>query len=121
MPISNEVRRQRFVAEFETKVREADQTILQTRIQGMGSHATFADTVLFVLRRGPQGTRSIYKEVQALHPDLCDDSIKLVISGEEWSQAKWKHRVRHAQLFLARQGRIRREDGLWILVDKPTA
>jgi len=71
---------------------------------------------LYLLSKGPKTTPAIYSEIEKIHPDLCDDSIKLVIRGEPWSQVKWHHRVRHAQLFLKRQGRIRNEGGKWHLV-----
>jgi hypothetical protein len=43
--------------------------------------------------------------------------VKLVIRGEPWSQVKWHDRVRHAQVFLKRQGRISREGDKWRLAD----
>lgn len=101
--------------QFTAKLKEADKEILRVRAASIGAHAGFAQTILFLLQRGPQDTRALYREIQAIHPDLCDDSVKLVISGEEWSQSKWKHKVRHAQLYLARQGRIIREGSLWRL------
>lgn len=102
--------------EFERKMREAEAEILRVRVEGLSSHAAFADTILFLLKKAPANTKSLYTAVQNIHPDLCDDSIKLVIKGEEWSQVKWHHRVRHAQLFLKRQGRIRREGDKWHFV-----
>ncbi len=105
--------RQRLRKEFDVKLRDADEAILRVRVDGLSTHAVFADTILYVLKNGPRRTRDIYPEIQLLHPDLCDDALKLVIQGEEWSQAKWHHRVRHAQLFLARQGKIILRDGRW--------
>jgi len=102
--------------EFDTRLRQVDEAILRARVDGLTAHATFADTVLFLLKKGPRDTTRIYTEVQAIHPDLCDESIKLVIRGETWSQAKWRHKVRHAQQFLARQGRIGRKNGRWHLI-----
>lgn len=102
--------------EFEKKVKEANEEVLRVRALSVSAHAGFAQTILFVLEtKGACDTKRLYREVQAIHPDLCDDSIKLVIRGEEWSQAKWKHRVRHAQQFLSRQGKIARVDGAWCL------
>lgn len=102
--------------EFNAKLQDAKETILRARVDGLSSHAVFADTILFILKNGPLTTKEMYPQIQAIHPDLCDDTIKLVISGEEWSQAKWRHRVRHAQLALARQGRITRQDGSWHVI-----
>lgn len=99
--------------EFDKKMREADEAILRVRAEGLSTHAAFADTILYLLKQGPKDTKTLYSAVQAIHPDLCDDTVKLVIKGQQWSQVKWHHRVRHAQLFLSRQGRIKREDGKW--------
>nr|VFK63246.1 MAG: PLD-like domain-containing protein [Candidatus Kentron sp. UNK]VFK70777.1 MAG: PLD-like domain-containing protein [Candidatus Kentron sp. UNK] len=101
---------------FEEKLREADEEVFRIRATSMSAHAGFAQTILFVLStKGPCDTKRIYREIQSIHPDLCDDSVKLVIHGKEWSQAKWKHRVRHAQQFLSRQRKIVRVDELWQL------
>lgn len=102
--------------EFDAKLREADNEILRVRAEGMSAHAAFADTILFILKKGAKDTKSIYAEIKTIHPDLCDDTVKLVISGETWNQAKWRHKVRHAQLFLARQRRIVRQGGKWHIV-----
>ncbi len=102
--------------EFDRKMRAADEEILRVRAEGLSTHAAFADTILYLLRQGAKDTRTLYSGVQAIHPDLCDDTVKLVIKGQEWSQVKWHHRVRHAQLFLSRQGRIKREGGKWHFV-----
>ena len=103
-------------AVFEQKSLSAVQQLLQIRAKTVGAHAGFADTIRFILRqRGRATTQEIYLEVQAIHSDLCDDSVKLVISGVEWTQAKWKHQVRHAQQFLSRRKEIVRQDGYWIL------
>jgi phosphatidylserine/phosphatidylglycerophosphate/cardiolipin synthase-like enzyme len=102
--------------EFKKKIQAADEEVLRVRAEGLSQHAAFADTVLFLLQQGPKDTQSLYTAVQSIHPDLCDDSVKLVIKGEVWSQVKWHHRVRHAQLFLKRQGRIKRKGTKWYFV-----
>jgi phosphatidylserine/phosphatidylglycerophosphate/cardiolipin synthase-like enzyme len=102
--------------EFDRKMQAADEAILRVRAEGLTSHAAFADTLLYLLKQGPKDTKTLYSAVQTIHPDLCDDTVKLVIKGEEWSQVKWHHRVRHAQLFLSRQGRIKREGSKWHFV-----
>lgn len=101
---------------FDAKVQGLDSAILQARVDGLTPHAVFADTVLFLLRKNPYKTKNLYDEIKAIHPDLCDESIKLVISGETWNQARWRHKVRHAQLFLSRQGRIALRNGVWHFV-----
>lgn len=101
---------------FEQKSRDAEKELLQLRAKMIGAHAGFAETIRFILKkRGHATTQDIYSEVQAIHSDLCDDSVRLVISGVEWTQAKWKHRVRHAQQFLSRRNEIMNENGVWRL------
>lgn len=102
--------------EFDKKMRAAGEEVLRVRAESLSQHSAFAETVLFLLKQGPKDTKTLYTAVQNIHPDLCDDSIKLVIKGEMWSQVKWHHRVRHAQLFLKRQGRIRREGNKWYFI-----
>jgi hypothetical protein len=102
--------------EFDRKLKAADEEVLRVRAEGLSPHAAFADTIVYLLKQGPKDTKILYSAVQNIHPDLCDDTIKLVIRGEAWSQVKWHHRVRHAQLFLKRQGRIRREGSKWYLL-----
>lgn len=102
--------------EFDRKMQAADEEILRVRAEGLSANAAFADTILYLLKQGPKDTKTLYSSVSAIHPDLCDDSVRLVIKGEEWSQVKWHHRVRHAQLFLSRQGRIKREGSKWCFV-----
>lgn len=102
--------------EFDAKLREADNEILRVRAEGLTAHAAFADTILFILKKAPKNTKELYAEIKAIHPDLCDDTVKLVIRGETWSQANWHHKVRHAQLSLARQGKIVRQGSKWGLV-----
>lgn len=108
--------RGRLRAEFTRKLVAADLEILRARAEGLSPHAAFADTILYILGKGPATTKNIYSRIQHIHPDLCDDTIKLVIKGETWSQVKWHHRVRHAQLFLKRQGRIQSDGSGWRLV-----
>ena len=101
--------------EFENKLKKAEETVLQVRVEGMTQHSAFADTILYLLKKGPKDTETLYTEVKTIHPDLCDDTVKLVIRGEEWSQTKWHHRIRHAQLYLKRQGKILRQGNKWYL------
>lgn len=87
----------------------------ETMLSG-ATEPSAAETILHILTAGPRSTREIYAEVQRIHPDLRDDSIRLVIRGQRWNQVKWHHRVRHAQLFLKRQDKIRRDARKWRLV-----
>jgi hypothetical protein len=108
--------RLRLRREFEKRLKAAQHEVLRVRAEGLSAHAAFADTILFVLRKGPRTTEELYTDVQRIHPDLCDDSVKLVIRGEVWNQAKWHHQVRHSQLFLRRQGKIAKRGGKWSVV-----
>ena len=108
--------RARLRMEFEKKLTETQEEILRVRAEGLTAHAVFADTVVYILRKGPKDTGQIYSEVRNIHPDLCDDSVRLVIRGQPWNQAKWHHRVRHAQLFLKRQGKIAKRGDKWVLL-----
>ncbi len=105
--------------EFDKKMQVINNDLLHVRAQSLSQHAAFASTILFLLRQGPKNTQALYTAVQSIHPDICDDSIKLVIKGEMWNQAKWHHQVRQSQYSLKRQGRIRNEGkkgGKWYFV-----
>ena len=95
--------------EFEKKMQAANEEVLRVRAESLSQHSAFADTVLFLLKQGPKDTKTLYTAVQSIHPDLCDDSIKLVIKGEVWDQERWHHQVREAVLSLRRKGRIGQE------------
>lgn len=68
------------------------------------------------LRAGPKTTEGIHEAVQAVHPDLCDDTVERVIDGKRFGK-KWKHAVRTAQQHLKRRGLAEYKDGLWRLTD----
>jgi len=106
--------RRKLANEFDQRVAEADERLLRLRVAGRSATAIFAETLLYLLRRGPMRTVEINPLVQALHPDLCDDTVDRVIDGEHFGK-KWKHSVRNAQQYLKRQGHIRRDGNLWSL------
>jgi phosphatidylserine/phosphatidylglycerophosphate/cardiolipin synthase-like enzyme len=97
--------------EFKKKMQAADEEVLRVRAESLSQHSAFANTVLFLLKQGPKDTKTLYAAAQGIHPDLCDDSIKLVIKGEVWDQERWHHQVREAVLSLRRKGRIEQEGG----------
>ncbi len=97
---------------------ETRDLVLLARARGKTTTGILADTIIYLLqRRGPLTTQALHPLVQALHPDICDDSEDRVIDGVHFGK-KWKHHVRNAQQQLRRQGTIERlADGRWALTD----
>lgn len=81
---------------------------------GETTHSIFARTILHILKRGPLSTSEMQPMIQAVHPDICDDSIDRVINGVNFGR-KWKHMVRNSQVYLRRQGRIEFNKKKWQL------
>lgn len=106
--------RSRIRREFDRRLREMDDDLLRTRAGGRTAHAIFADTILYLLARGPLRTVELHKAIQRIHPDLCDDSLDRVIDGRHFGK-KWKHGVRTAQVYLRRKGEIERKGDRWRL------
>jgi hypothetical protein len=106
----------RFRAEFEAQARIAEDQLIRLRLSGGAHHTVFAKTVLYLLKRhGPLKTIEQHPLIQAIHPDLCDDSIDRVIDGQHFGK-KWKHAVRTAQQQLKAAGLIELgQDGRWVL------
>lgn len=102
-------------AAFEEQVSEVNDTLLNIRVTGRSINAIFSDTILFVLRNGPMGTPDINREVQRIHPDLCDDAVDRVINDQRFGK-KWKHAVRIAQSHLKDKGAIALSQKKWLLV-----
>lgn len=100
--------------EFDRRLRKLDDELLHVRAAGRSAHAIFADVIRHLLRKGPMTTTKIHEAIKNIHPDLCDDSVDRVISGQHFGK-KWKHGVRTAQVFLRRRGDIRLENGRWQL------
>jgi len=90
--------------------------LLDLRLQGKTRHAIFSETLLFLLKAGPQRTTQLYERIQELHADLCDDAVYRVFKGRQYP-TKWKHQVRAAQNGLQRNGKIKldKDTGLWRL------
>ncbi|MDD9864009.1 MAG: phospholipase D-like domain-containing protein [Gammaproteobacteria bacterium] len=101
---------------FESKRQAVHEQLLVARAEGMSPHAAFADTILYLLKQAPTSTEELYPAIQNIHPELCDDTVKLVIKGKEWGQPKWRHQIRHLQQSLKKQGRIKLgKEGKWHL------
>ena len=87
----------------------------QLRAQsGRSTNSVFSATVRLALTSGPKTTPELHAIVQAIHPDLCDDSIDRVINGVHFGR-RWKHMVRNAQQHLKGQGIIDLSRGQWQL------
>ena len=101
--------------EFQDKLDEANESLLILRAKSSQStNAIFSQTILYLLKKGPQATRQLHPLIQQIHPDLCDDSIDRVINEVRFGK-RWKHMVRNAQQSLKEQGLIRFDGGKWRL------
>jgi hypothetical protein len=63
-------------------------------------------------KKGPTTTDDMHNDIQALHPDLCDDNVDRIIDGKRFGK-KWKHAVRTAQQMLKKKGQIELSNGVW--------
>ena len=63
-------------------------------------------------------TVELHPKVQKLLPDLCDDSVELVIDGQHFGK-RWKHAVRNAQQYLKLHGQIVFDGKRWSLPPLP--
>jgi len=101
--------------EFESRVEHATTEVLHAQAEGRTTNSIFCETILYLLERhGPLATRELHPLLQAIHPDLCDDSMDRVIAGVHFGKL-WKHYVRNAQQFLKRRGLITFDGHRWRL------
>ena len=108
--IRQEVRRT-----FEESFREAEDTLIRLRLARGPVHTVFAKTIEYLLRlHGSMNTEQLHPLIQAIHPDLCDNTIDRIIDGKRFGK-KWKHAVRSAQQQLKSRGTVKYEDGLWAI------
>lgn len=92
---------------------QVGEILLREHVTGRTEHEVFASAILFVLRReGPLSTSAMQPQIQALHPELCDDSRELIIDGRRFGK-RWKHQVRNAQQYLKQRGLIELVNGVW--------
>jgi hypothetical protein len=90
--------------------------LTRLRLAGGPMHTVFAATILYLLaKHGPLPTAELHPRVEALHPDLCDNSVDRIIDGKHFGK-KWKHAVRTAQQQLKKRGQIELVDDRWTLV-----
>lgn len=105
----------RLRAAFEERAAGARLELLRARAQGKTTHGILCDTIVYLLEaKGPLETMALHPLIQHIHPDLCDDSVELVIDGVHFGK-KWKHHVRNAQQYLKRQDIIRFDGRRWRL------
>jgi phospholipase D-like protein len=100
---------------FEAALQSANDELIRFRLAVGPVHTIFSKTILYLLNReGPLKTEEIHLLIEAIHPDLCDNTIDRVIDGERFGK-KWKHAVRTAQQNLKKKGLIELRDGKWKL------
>lgn len=100
--------------EFNEVFRVAEDELIRLRLAGGAMHTVFAKTVLYLLQRhGPLSTTRLHPMIEAIHPDLCDNSINRVIDGKRFGK-KWKHAVRTAQKQLKKQGLVKLVGDRWM-------
>jgi hypothetical protein len=104
--------RQRFQVAFNQKLAAAKDELLSVRAEGKTTHRIFAETILYLLERGPLRTVDLHPLIQQLHPDLCDNNEDRIIKGVHFGK-KWKHYVRTAQVYLRRRGLIYLDGTYW--------
>ena len=98
-------------------MQQAHPVFVGAQVGNRTKYAVFGDAIQFILAKGPMPTTAIHEQVKTLLPDLCDDSMPLIVNGQPYGTA-WKRDVRHAQLGLKRKGilALDKESGLWSLV-----
>lgn len=100
---------------FNEKLRAANVKFAEALVGARSANALFSQAILYVLSHGPLPTARMHPQIQSLLPDLCDDSVELVIHGERFGKA-WKHQVRNAQQSLKRRGLIDFDGRAWRLL-----
>lgn len=101
--------------EFEKEILTAEDELVRLRLAGGAMHTVFAKTILYLLKRyGPMATTELHPSIQAIHPDLCDDTVDRVIDGKHFGK-KWKHAVRTAQQQLKKTDMIFLSGDCWNL------
>ncbi len=94
-------------------VEEVEDLLVSEHVTGRTEHEVFGNAILYVLRRhGPLSTRQLHPRIQALHPELCDDTRDRIIDGRSFGK-RWKHQVRNAQQHLKGKGLIALSNGVW--------
>jgi hypothetical protein len=100
--------------EFEREIRSAENNLIRLKLAGTPVTTVFEKTILYLLERGPLATHQMQPLVEAIHPDLCDNTVDRVIDGLHYGR-KWKHSLRSAQSHLKSRGLIELSQGKWRL------
>lgn len=103
---------------FNRQYRAATEALIATQIGTRSSNSVFSEAIKYILARRSVSTAELNPLVQRLLPDLCDDSVELVINGERYGK-RWKHQVRNAQQGLKRAGLISFDGRRWAMAQKP--
>ncbi len=102
---------------FQAVLRRAEDELVRLRLAGGAMHTVFARTILYLLRKfGPLTTTQLHSRIEAIHSDLCDNTIDRVIDGKRFGK-KWKHAVRTAQQQLKKRGLIDLNKDCWHALD----
>lgn len=102
---------------FSAKLRATNYQFLRAQVGTRSAQSLFSEAILYALATSPMSTAELHPRIQRLLPDLCDDSVELVIGGEHFGK-RWKHAVRNAQQYLKGSGQIVFDGKRWSL---PTA
>lgn len=100
---------------FAAKLRAANYDFLRSQVGRRSAQSVFTEAILYALAAAPMSTIELHPKIQKLLPDLCDDSVELVINGQQFGK-RWKHAVRNAQQYLKRSGQIFFDGKLWSVV-----
>jgi hypothetical protein len=101
-------------AKFKSRLKNAEDRVLQFRAQSTTNQGIFRKTILYLLAKSPLRTSDLHPLIQQIHPDLCDDAVDRVIDGVNFGK-KWKHHVRSAQQALKREGLVIFDGERWCL------
>ena len=99
---------------FTQKLRSANYEFLRAQVGSRSANSLFSDAIIYLLSKGPLTTQELHPRIQRLLPDLCDDTVELIINGERFGK-RWKHGVRNAQQFLKKSGVIAFDGRRWSL------
>ncbi|MDP3723911.1 MAG: phospholipase D-like domain-containing protein [Candidatus Omnitrophota bacterium] len=100
---------------FNEAFRLAEDELIRLRLAGGALHTVFAKTILYLLQcHGPLSTIQLHPMIEAIHPDLCDNSVDRIIDGKRFGK-RWKHAVRTAQQQLKKHGLVRLVGDRWMI------
>lgn len=112
-----ETQRRQVKEKFNQLVREAEYSLVELQFKKGAVHTVFAETVLYLLKKnGAMTIEEIHQQIQNIHPDLCDENLFSVISGVKRGR-KWKHQVRTSQQNLKKVGKVKFQNGVWLLAN----